>query len=204
LERRCGPRPRRPPPPLLDALRDRAEGPGPGRLHTQVPRAARRAPALVGGEAEHRWHLTVRHPANLDRGNVGAAYAAQAPPEAGAEGRRDGLSAQDRAARLREQSPGVPVGDHLPWQLSGTYLESCNCEAICPCRSIGDRKGGRSTYGVCMGVLSWVIERGRAGEIDLSGLNVVLALRYSDDEPGSPWTFWLYLDERGDEGQREA
>ena|SRR6185295_16978001 len=98
----------------------------------------------------------------------------------------------------------VPVGDHLPWQLSGTYLESCNCEAICPCRSIGDRKGGRSTYGVCMGVLSWVIERGRAGEIDLSGLNVVLALRYSDDEPGSPWTFWLYLDERGDEGQREA
>ena len=96
------------------------------------------------------------------------------------------------------------MSDYLPWELSGTYLEACNCEAICPCRSIGGRKGGRSTHGICLGVLSWAIQRGSAGQVDLSGLNVVLALRYSDDEPGSPWTFWLYLDERGDEGQREA
>jgi hypothetical protein len=96
------------------------------------------------------------------------------------------------------------VSDYLPWELSGTYLESCNCEAICPCRSIGGRKGGRSTHGICLGALSWAVERGRAGELDLSGLDVVLASRYDDDEPGSPWTFWLYLDERGDERQREV
>jgi hypothetical protein len=96
------------------------------------------------------------------------------------------------------------VNDYLPWELSGTYLESCNCAAICPCRTIGGRKGGRSTHGICLGVLSWAIQQGRAGQVDLSGLNVVLALRYSDDEPGSPWDFWLYLDERGEERQREA
>jgi hypothetical protein len=96
------------------------------------------------------------------------------------------------------------VGDFLPWQLSGTYLESCNCDAICPCRTIGGRKGGRSTHGLCLGALSWRVEDGRAGELDLSGFNVVLALRYHDDEPGSPWSFFLYLDERGDERQREA
>ena len=94
--------------------------------------------------------------------------------------------------------------DLLPWQLSGTYLESCNCDAICPCRRIGGRQGGRSTHGVCIGTLSWAIADGRAGDLDLSGLNVVLANRYDDDEPGSPWSFWLYLDERGDERQREA
>jgi hypothetical protein len=96
------------------------------------------------------------------------------------------------------------VGDFLPWQLSGTYLESCNCDAICPCRTIGGRKGGRSTHGLCLAALSWRIEDGRAGELDLSGLNVVLASRYHDDEPGSPWSFFLYLDERGDERRREA
>ena len=96
------------------------------------------------------------------------------------------------------------MSEYLPWELSGTYLESCNCEAICPCRTIGGRKGGRSSHGICLGALSWAIERGRAGELALSGLNVVLALRYSDDEPGSPWTFWLYLDDRGGERQREA
>ena len=91
-----------------------------------------------------------------------------------------------------------------PWRVSGSYLEACNCEAICPCRRIGGRQGGRSTYGVCLGALSWQISDGRAGSADLSGLRAVLALRYDDDEEGSPWSFFLYLDDRADPGQRQA
>ena len=96
------------------------------------------------------------------------------------------------------------MSDFLPWEMSGSYLESCNCDAICPCRAIGGRKGGRSTHGICEGALSWRIEDGRAGEVDLSGLQVVMATRYDDDEPGSPWSFYLYLDEDASDGQREA
>jgi hypothetical protein len=92
----------------------------------------------------------------------------------------------------------------MAWRLRGTYLEACNCEAICPCRRIGGRQGGRSTYGICEGALSWAIEEGHADGVDLAGLGVVLALRYSDDEPGSPWTFFVYVDARGDDAQREA
>ena len=55
------------------------------------------------------------------------------------------------------------LGSYLPWHISGSYLEACNCEAICPCRRIGGRQGGRSTYGVCLGSLSWQIEEGDAG-----------------------------------------
>jgi hypothetical protein len=40
--------------------------------------------------------------------------------------------------------------------------------------------------------------------VDLGGLRVVLALEYDDDEPGSPWSFFLYLDEQGGDLQREA
>jgi hypothetical protein len=90
------------------------------------------------------------------------------------------------------------------WELSGTYLESCNCEAICPCRRIGGRAGGRSTYGTCLGALSWTITSGQVGDVDLGGLNAVLALHYEDDEPGSPWDFHLYVDERGGAEQRQA
>jgi len=92
----------------------------------------------------------------------------------------------------------------MAWRLRGTYLEACNCEAICQCRRIGGRQGGRSTYGICEGALSWAIEDGHADGVDLAGLGVVLAVRYSDDEPGSPWTFFVYVDERGDDAQREA
>ena len=94
--------------------------------------------------------------------------------------------------------------EYLPWELSGTYLESCNCEAICPCRRIGGRAGGRSTHGTCLGALSWAVESGRAGDADLADLAAVMACHYEDDEPGSPWEFRLYVDERGDERQREA
>lgn len=96
------------------------------------------------------------------------------------------------------------MADRDPWTISGTYLEACNCEAICPCRRIGGQAGGRSTYGVCMGALSWAVESGHAGDTDLSGLGAVMACRYDDDEPGSPWTFFLYIDERGDDDQRET
>jgi hypothetical protein len=96
------------------------------------------------------------------------------------------------------------VNGRTPWRVAGTYLESCSCDAICPCRRIGGRAGGRSTHGVCEGALSWAVERGHAGDVDLGGLAAVLALRYDDDEPGSPWDFALYLDGRADEPQRAA
>jgi hypothetical protein len=92
----------------------------------------------------------------------------------------------------------------VTWHAAGTYLESCNCEVICPCRRIDGVTGGRSTYGECMFALSWRIQEGMSDGLDLAGLGVVLAGRYSDDEEGSPWTFVLYIDERGDERQREA
>ena len=98
----------------------------------------------------------------------------------------------------------MDAGSHMPWRISGTYLEACNCEAICPCRRIGGRAGGRSTYGICLGSLSWQIQTGAVGGVDLAGLRAVLANRYDDDEEASPWRFVLYVDERADEQQREA
>jgi hypothetical protein len=92
----------------------------------------------------------------------------------------------------------------VSWHVRGTYFESCNCDAICPCRRIDGVTGGRSTHGECLGVLSWLIEDGAADGIDLSGLPVAMAVRYSDDEPGSPWTWVLYLEARATDEQRDA
>jgi hypothetical protein len=63
------------------------------------------------------------------------------------------------------------VVELTPWRVQGEYVESCNCEAICPCRMIGGVPGG---------------------------------CRYDDDEPGSPWSLVLYLDETGGAEQRAA
>jgi hypothetical protein len=95
------------------------------------------------------------------------------------------------------------MSDRIPWQVSGSYYEVCNCDAICPCRRQGEKKGGRSTYGHCDFALSWLIKDGNAGSINLSGLSVVLAGTYNDDEPGAPWRVVLYVDENGSENQQQ-
>lgn len=84
--------------------------------------------------------------------------------------------------------------DLTPWRIAGRYLEACNCDAICPCRTIGGVPGGRSTHGVCYGALAWRVEEGNAGPVDLSGSAAVMTYRYEDDEPGSPWTLVLHVD----------
>jgi hypothetical protein len=93
---------------------------------------------------------------------------------------------------------------YLPWAVSGSYYEVCNCEAICPCRRHGARKGGRSTYGTCDFALSWRVLEGHAGSVALSDLSVVLAGSYSDDEPSAPWRVVLYVDDRGGPEQQQA
>jgi hypothetical protein len=92
----------------------------------------------------------------------------------------------------------------VSWRIRGTYFESCNCDPICPCRRIDGISGGRSTHGICRGVLSWLIDDGHVDDVDLSGLPVAMAISYSDDEPGSPWTWMLYLEERAAPDQRGA
>lgn len=90
------------------------------------------------------------------------------------------------------------------WRIDGSYFEACNCQAVCPCRRHGDRPGGRSTYGVCDFALSWLIERGHADHIDLADVEIVLAGRYDDDEPNSPWRVALYIDEGADPDQQRV
>ena len=95
-----------------------------------------------------------------------------------------------------------PVAD---WRVRGSYFEGCNCEAICPCRSVGGRPGGPSSFGECFGALSWSIDHGHADGIDLSGLRTVLSIRYLDRvQPSTPWEVVLYVDAGASGEQRAA
>lgn len=88
------------------------------------------------------------------------------------------------------------------WQVRGSYFESCNCDAICPCRSVHGMPGGPSTYGECYGTLSWHIHDGHAGAVDLSDRMVVISLRYHDDvQPSTPWDVICYVDDGADDDQ---
>ena len=55
-----------------------------------------------------------------------------------------------------------------------------------------------------MGVLSWFVEDGRAGDVELSRSSAALVCRYDDDELGSPWTVSLHVDDTASPEARAA
>jgi len=92
----------------------------------------------------------------------------------------------------------------MQWRVRGSYFEACNCDAICPCRSVQGAPGGPSTSGVCFGTLSWHVQEGYAADVDLSDRRVVMSLRYRDAvQPSTPWEVFLYIDEAADDAQLE-
>jgi hypothetical protein len=103
------------------------------------------------------------------------------------------------------RAAGLAAVNAPPWQVTGSYFEACNCQAICPCRRRGGRKSTAApTYGVCDFALSWQVLQGSFGEIPLDGLNVILAGTFRDEEDGKPWRVCLYIDDRATPDQHLA
>ena len=87
------------------------------------------------------------------------------------------------------------------WVIAGSYYESCNCLAVCPCRRLNGESGGDSNYGLCQFVLSWWIRQGQSRGIELAGLKVAMAGFYEDAIAGKPWTIKLFIDEIANDEQ---
>lgn len=92
------------------------------------------------------------------------------------------------------------------WRMEGGYIETCNCDVVCPCliNSIGNNKAP-ATYTHCDLFLGYQIKKGHFKDVDLSGLNIVLAF-YS---PGylmeiRNWKGAYYFDERATKEQYNA
>jgi hypothetical protein len=85
------------------------------------------------------------------------------------------------------------------WKLKGTYFETCNCEAACPCNFLGP-----PTEGKCTVLVAWHIDQGAFGPTKLDGLNVGFVAHSPGHMLQTKWKVALYLDERANDTQRDA
>lgn len=93
-------------------------------------------------------------------------------------------------------------GTKQSWQIKGEYFESCNCELLCPC--LLSHAQARPTETHCDVIVSFHIEKGNFGAVDLSGLNAVQALVTPGPMAQGHGTMALYLDARADDKQQAA
>lgn len=87
----------------------------------------------------------------------------------------------------------------MDWNLNGTYFESCNCDAACPCVFLSD-----PTEDDCTVLLGWHIAQGSFEGVDLSGLNVAMAAHAPGNMTKVEWQAALYFDDRATESQAQG
>lgn len=86
----------------------------------------------------------------------------------------------------------------MAWELKGTLIEACSCKSACPC-VLGPAEPDQ---GWCSGALTFVIEAGRAGDLDLGGRTVVWLIDLPADFASGNGTARLYIDDGADGRQR--
>jgi hypothetical protein len=88
------------------------------------------------------------------------------------------------------------------WKLSGEYMESCNCDYLCPC--IYTNPQGPATHDHCTALMVYRIDEGNYGDVTLDGLKFALVIRSGKVMADGNWIFACVVDEKTDETQREA
>jgi hypothetical protein len=76
---------------------------------------------------------------------------------------------------------------------------ACNCDYGCPCNF-----NGLPTHGKCEGGWTWHVEEGRVGDQSLDGLTFTVVVNWPGPIHEGNGSAVILVDERADEGQRDA
>ena len=87
------------------------------------------------------------------------------------------------------------------WVMRGEYMESCNCDYLCPC--IYTNPQGPVSYDHCTAALVFRIDEGSCGDVKLDGLKFALLIRSGKVMADGNWIFAGVVDEGADDAQRQ-
>ncbi|MDA0264310.1 MAG: DUF1326 domain-containing protein [Chloroflexi bacterium] len=88
------------------------------------------------------------------------------------------------------------VQTQTPYRVKATFLETCNCDAGCNCNF-----GGFPDHGPCEALIGIQIDDGKIGDVDLSGMKVVLAVKWPKAIHEGEGAAAIFIDESATEEQ---
>ncbi len=87
----------------------------------------------------------------------------------------------------------------MGFSVEGDYFETCTCDVSCPCINMQP-----ATNDTCDVMLAWHIANGSKDDVDLSGLNAVMAVHSPKQMTDGNWRIALYLDDKATPEQAAA
>ena len=88
------------------------------------------------------------------------------------------------------------------WRIQGQYMETCNCNFICPC--IGSNLTALPSEGDCKAAIAMRIDKGDKDGVKLDGLAFIVLMHSPKAMAEGNITVGLIIDERASEKQSEA
>jgi len=88
------------------------------------------------------------------------------------------------------------------WSIRGEYMETCNCELLCPC--ITSNLAARPTEGDCMAAVTMRVTKGSKDGVALDGLSFIVMLHSPGAMGAGNITAGLIVDERASQAQVDA
>jgi hypothetical protein len=86
----------------------------------------------------------------------------------------------------------------MAWNLTGSYVETCSCELMCPCNLSLDHG---ATYDFCRVTLAFNIRAGEVEGTDVSGRGVVLIADTPKVMTQGNWRLGVYVDDQASDEQ---
>jgi hypothetical protein len=88
------------------------------------------------------------------------------------------------------------------WRIEGDYLETCNCDFLCPC--ISSNLQAKPTQGECKAALVFHVAKGHHGATTLDDLAFAVVAHTPGPMIEGNWTAGVIVDERASDAQRDA
>lgn len=89
----------------------------------------------------------------------------------------------------------------MAWRMQGTYLESCNCDMLCPCT--WSAFSAPATNERCNVVLGYHVDSGEVDGVDVGGLSFALVVDAPQVMSEGGWRVGVYLDSTASAEQKE-
>jgi hypothetical protein len=88
----------------------------------------------------------------------------------------------------------------MPWNLKGSYVETCSCELMCPCNMSMDHG---ATYDFCRVALVFDIREGEIEGTGIGGLTVALIADTPKVMTDGNWRIGVFIDDGASDEQAE-
>src|SRR5579863_10641128 len=86
----------------------------------------------------------------------------------------------------------------MPWNLKGSYAETCSCELMCPCNLSFDHG---ATYDFCRVTLAFSIGEGEIEGTDVAGRKVVMIADTPKIMTEGNWRLGVFIDDEASDDQ---